>query len=79
MVSTSEKVEILMDAVNDLQVKVGRVFDDDELEALRITYAALRGFPMETVDRMFNWLRAKVESDLAVQHRELNEADRDLV
>lgn len=64
MVDTEQKVEILMDAVNDLQTEAAkRVYDDDEIEAMRAAYEALKGLSPEAHDRALNWLRAKLESE----------------
>ena len=57
----ASKVEILMDAVNDLQTE--RTFDDDEIEGMYCAYQALKDLPAETQGRVIEWLRSKLESD----------------
>lgn len=89
-VTTEDKVELLMDAVTDLQVKAA-VYDDPEVEACRRVYEALAGLPLDMVERVlcarvpkekmqefFAWLKSDLtpkEFRARQKAAEMNEAD----
>lgn len=61
-VTIEDKVELLMDAVNELQVKAA-VYDDPEVDACRRVYEALSGLPLDAVERVLWWAGDKLKQD----------------